>query len=511
MRKIARSAGVISLSTGLSRILGLIRDLLLAHLFGTTIQAQAFVVAFRLPNLFRELVAEGAVTSAFVPVLSGLKARNQETEFWSAARVLFWRLSFVLLLIGGLGAWGAPWIVQVAAPGFLENPEKFELTVLLTRWLFPFIILAGWWAYCMGVLNSRQRFALPALGPAILNVAVIIACVHYVSKVQPGILAVVWGVLVGGVVQILIQLPVMRREGFRFGFQWNHPATGEMLRLFLPRVLGAAVYQANVLIHTLLASLAFVVGEGAVAALYFANRLVHLPMALFGTALAQASLPSLTEQATHKQWDAFGETLRDMLRIVACVLFPSAVGLAVLSEPIVRLLFQRGAFDAYSTYVTTQALIFYAIGLWAPALGKVLTGAFYAMKDTRTPVRLAAEAVAVNVVLSVILMWPMQVGGLALASSIAGLVNVIRLILCMQKRLQFPLLRGLMIGYVRVLIASLLMGALTYSAWYLAGLSRLGLTGLGLTIVASTLSYLGICWIMKINEMQRLVRSFRKR
>ena len=508
--RIARSTVVLTIATGLSRILGLVRDLLIAQLFGTRAAAQAFVVAFRLPNLLRDLVAEGAVTSAFVPVLSWYRAKRDADEFWRLSQTLVTRLLVLLSGLGLLGVLGAPVIVRIIAPGFAEDPEKLALTVQLTRLLFPFIILVGLWAYFMGLLNSLQHFAAPALGPAILNVAIIVACVWIVPMVQPGILGVVYGVMVGAVLQLLIQIPVARHLGFRWRWRWHHPGSSEVLRLLGPRTVGAAVYRGNVLVHTALASLAGIVGEGAVAALYFADRLVQLPLALFGSASAQASLPSLVEQAAQNDLRAFRETLLTVLRMAAFVILPSAVGLIVLAVPIVQGLFERGAFDHRSTIMTSQALICYSLGLLAYAGNKIVSGAFYALRDTWTPVKLAIEAVAVNIILSLCLMWSLQIVGLALSAACANTLNTMRLLRRLEHRLGEPLVQPLVAPVGRMLVASVLMGLACAFLWTVGGLGQHPLLGLGLVIFLGFILYLGISLAIRVQECSTVLQWMRK-
>jgi len=502
---IARSTGVLAMATGASRILGFLRDILIAGLFGTAAQAQAFVVAFRLPNLMRDLVAEGAVTSAIVPVLSWYRAKGETQEFWRLSQALLVRLLALLCALGLAGTLAAPAIVRVTAPGFAEDPDKLALTVRLTRILFPFVTLVGLWAYFMGLLNSLRHFAMPALGPAILNIAMIVACLWFVPRTTPGILAVAAGVMIGGVVQLAIQLPVAVRLGFRWRWRWAHPGSSQVLRLLGPRTVGAAAYQASVLVHTALASLSAIVGEGAVAALYFANRLVQLPLALFGTASAQASLPSLAEQAARDDLAAFRSTLLSVIRMVGFVMLPASVGLMVLAFPIVGGLFERGAFDHHSTVMTAQALICYALGLWAYAVAKVLTGAFYALQDTWTPVKLAVEAVAVNVVLSLALMWPLTVSGLALAAAVANTLNAVRLARRLERRLGTPLLQPVAGPLLRQAGASALMGA---GCWviqlFLAETSPW--VGLPLTILGGLAGYILFCRMLRVQELSTTVR-----
>lgn len=508
--RIARSTSVLTLATGLSRVLGFVRDLLIARLFGTLAASQAFVVAFRLPNLLRDLVAEGAVTSAFVPVLSWHAAKEGREEFWRLSQALGCRVLVLVTAIGLLGSLFAPSIVRITAPGFAADPEKFALTVRLTRILFPFITLVGLWAYFMGVLNSLRHFAVPALGPAILNVAMIAGCLLIAARPSAGIIVLAASVMIGGVVQLLLQLPVAMRLGFRWRWRWAHPGSREILRLLGPRIVGSAVYQGSVVIHTALASLAAVVGDGAVAALYFANRLVQLPLALFGTAAAQASLPSLAEQAATGDLAAFRATLLSVLRMVGFIILPSAVGLIVLAFPIVGGLFERGAFDHRSTVMTVQALSGYSLGLLAYALSKVLTGAFYALKDTRTPVRLAMEALSFEVLVSLALMWPLKVAGLALAAALGNSLNAYRLLRQLEQRLDTPLLRLVRGAWRRILAASLVMGAACRLLWSLGGFAARPVLGLAVVIPLGVACYLLACRVMGVAELSTALRWLRR-
>ena len=503
--RIARSASTVALATGLSRLLGFARDIAIATLFGTTIEAQAFVVAFRLPNLLRDLVAEGAVTSAFVPVLSWYRAKGMMEEFWRLSQALFARLLVFLVVVGLIGSIAAPYIVHVVAPGFAAHPEQFELTVRLTRILFPFITLVGLWAYFMGLLNSLDHFAVPALGPAILNVAMIAACVWWVPRAHPGVVALAFGVIVGGIVQLAVQIPPAMRRGFTWRLRWRHDGSRDVVRLLGPRLLGSAVYQASVMVDTALASLGSIVGVGAVAALYFANRLVQLPLALFGTATAQASLPTLAEQAAHHDLAAFRSTMLAVIRMVGFVIFPSSIGLAVLAFPIVGGLFERGAFDQHSTRMTAQALSCYAFGLMAFSLSKVLTGAFYALRDTRTPVRLAIEAVVVNILLSVAMMWPLKVSGLALAAALSNTLNAVRLLRHLERRLGASLLQPVRAPLLRIGLASLIMGAACWMLWH-ALLDVSSRVRLLVVIVIGGAIYVGVCRLLRVQELSTVLR-----
>jgi len=505
-KRIARSTGVLAIGIGLSRLLGFVRDVLMARLFGTTLQSEAFVVAFRLPNLLRDLVAEGAVTSAFVPVLSWYRTKENAEEFWRLNAALLTRLFVLVAGIGIVGAVIAPQIVWLVAPGFAADPQKFALTVQLTRLLFPFITLVGLWAYFMGLLNTLRHFSVPSLGPAILNVAMIVACVWFVPHTSPGVLAVAVSVMIGGVIQLAIQLPFAWRLGFRWRWAWRHPGADEAMRLLGPRVLGAAVYQVNVLIDTALASLSSIVGVGAVAALYFSNRLVQLPLALFGNTFAQASLPSLAEQAAQNDVHGFTSTVLSVVRVVGFIVIPSAIGLMVLAFPIVGGLFERGAFDHHATIMTAQTLIWYSCGLLAYSLSNVLTGAFYALRDTWTPVKLSIEALLVNIVFSIGLMWPMHVSGLALAAAIANTYNAFRLVQRMERRLGTPVLRPLGQSFSRVFAASCVMGIGSWVSWQYVGSHLTPWVGLLLVVVCSVLLYTGACILCRVPELSSVLR-----
>jgi len=504
--RIARSTSVLALAIGLSRVLGFVRDLLMARLFGTLAAAQAFVVAFRLPNLLRDLVAEGAVTSAFVPVLSWYQAKGETEEFWRLSQALLARLVLVLCVLGIAGSLAAPLIVRLIAPGFASDPEKFALTIRLTRLLFPFITLVGLWAYFMGVLNSLRHFAMPALGPAILNLSMIAACLWVVPRVSPGIMALAGAVMLGGVIQLAVQLPVAHRLGFRWRLRWTHAGSSRITALLGPRMVGSAVYQTSVLVHTALASLSAVVGEGAVAALYFANRLVQLPLALFGTASAQASLPSLSEQAAKDDLRGFHATLVSVIRMVGFVILPASLGLMVLAFPIVGGLFERGAFDHRATVMTAQALICYCPGLLAYSLSKVLTGAFYALHDTATPVRLAVEALILNLLASLLLMWPLQVGGLALAAAVTNSANAYRLTRCLERRLSAPLLALVLGPLGRILAASLVMAAGCRIVWAVGRFDGHPLIGLPITILLGLAIYAGACAALRVQELSKALQ-----
>ena len=509
-RETVRSASTIGFATLISRILGFVRDALVARLFGTSAPAQAFAVAFRFPNILRDLVGEGAANAAFVPVLTEHRQRQPE-DFWVVTGVLFNLMAVVLAVLAGLGWWASPGIVRVTAPGFLDDPEKFALTIRLTRWLFPYLWLIGLTALAGGVLNTLRHFTAPAYGPCLLNVAMIASTLVAPRFPEPVIVLAI-GVLIGGMLQLGAQVVVLVRKGWRAGWPWRftHPVVPKTLRLLGPRALGSCVYQINLLVDTICGSLESVVGRGAVAALYYANRLFQFPLAIVGTALVQASLPLLSSQALDATPARLKQSIATLLKLTLFLAIPSTVGLVVLGRAIVAVLFQRGQFTVYSTGITTQALVWYSVGLCAYMGVKVLTNTCYAMQDTRTPVRTAIVALVVNVVLNLLLMGPMGVGGLALATSIASACNFVLLWRSLRQRLG-PM-GGLEVWRAaqRVLVAAAIMGLVVAGgqwagrAW-LFGSSMLAGGAALLGLIALSIGVFGLaCHWLGVEELRHL-------
>lgn len=456
-RKLIKSTGVIGFATFSSRIFGFLRDVLFAKLFGTNIYAQAFVVAFRIPNMLRDMIGEGATNAAIVPVLTEYKHKHSEKEYWDAAAVIFNLMVAVLLVLSCLGVIFAPFIVRIMAPGFIDDPEKFSSAVFLTKWLFPYIFFLGLLAYSKGVLNSFQYFASPEYASSVLNITSILAILFICPS--KGVNGLIIGVLLGGVLQVAMQVRPMMRIGFSFGekIRFIHPAATRIGKLLLPRIWGSAVYQLSVLIDTVLASLWWVVGSGGVAALYYAHRLVHLPLAIFGISMATASLPQMSKEVALNDMAKLKKTIEFSLKTVFFTMIPAAVGLMVLSGPIIRILFQRGEFTEYSTLITSNALFFYSFGLIAYAGIKILVNVYFSMGDTMTPVKAASISLVINLLLNLILMWPLKVGGLALATSIAATINFFLLAVILQRRIGSIGAMAILDSFIRTGLAALIM------------------------------------------------------
>jgi len=514
-RSLARSAGVIGSLTLVSRVLGFIRDILIAKFFGTTIAAEAFVVSFKLPNLFRDLVGEGAMNAAIVPVLTETRTLHGEKDFWKLAWTLGMWFLIALVAISILGVVFAPAVVALVAPGFVMDVTKYHLTVNLTRLIFPFIFLIGFSAFFMGLLNTMKNFGSSALGPALLNICMILSLIFMVPT--HGVKALAVGILAGGALQCLVQLTSFSKIGFHYvKTTLFHPGVKKILRLLGPRLWGTAVYQTSVFVDTILASFFWIVGDGGQSALYYSSRLFQLPLAIFGVALAQAALPTLSGHAVEKKLDEFRHSLDFALRNVIFASLPAAVGLALFSEAIVTVLFKRGQFGDYSTLVTSQALFFYSMGLLSCGLIKILVSAFYALQDTKTPVRTATVSLFVNIGLNLALMWHLKIGGLALATSLAATFNAGLLLVILWKRIDLGKVSQLKTAFFKSAAASFVMGIVCFffflpwieHAIHVQGKS--GILELMLSILAGVVIYFGTSVIIKSEEAENAKHFFRR-
>jgi len=485
-KKIFKSASTVSFFTLISRILGFLRDVVIARLFGTAEAAQAFVVAFRIPNTLRHLVGEGAANAAVIPVLSEHLDGKGRGEFWHLTNVLLNLLVIILAAISIIGTICSPIIVKVIAFGFLQDPEKLDLTIRLSRIMFSFIFFIGLSAFLMGVLNTLKHFSVPAAGSCLLNISMIAFGVYFCRFFKEPVIGLAIAVLIGGFLQLVVTIPVLMKKGFKFRFalEFAHPQVKRIAGLLLPRMMGSSIYQLNVFVDTMFASLAGIVGEGAVAALYYANRLIQFPTAIFGNALATACLPTMSEQAFVNDMPGLKKTLEMTLRTLLVLLIPSSIGLLVLSKPIVQLLFQRGEFDALSTQMTSFALSFYCLGLFAYSGTRIVTSCFYALKDTVTPVRVTFWCLIINTIFNFLLMRPLQSGGLALATSISSISNFFILAVILRRRIGSLGLKSLLKGTLKILIISLIMGAWCFWIYYLLA----EVLGNGLSVLSAIIS-----------------------
>ncbi|GAB4260251.1 MAG: murein biosynthesis integral membrane protein MurJ [Deferrisomatales bacterium] len=511
--KIARAVGVLSSATLLSRVLGLLRDVVLAAAFGAGGALDAFFVAFRLPNTLRRLFAEGSLTVAVVPVFVETLETGGDGQAHRLGRRAFTLLGVVLALVSAAGVWGAPALVRATAWGFLRDPDKFALTVHLTRLVFPFIALVGLTALAGGMLNAWGVFSYPALAPVVLNLCMIAAVVGLAGVVSPPVESLAYGVLAGGLLQLALQWPPLRRRGFRFrpDFRWGDPAIRKILRLMGPTVFGVAVYQVNILVSTFLASW---LPDGSVSYLYYAERLFQLPLGVFAVSLGTASLPSLSRLAARGDREGFRRTLAEALRMTGFIVLPAAAGLLVLARPILVVLLQRGAFDAATVEATARALVWYAVALLPVAGVRVLAPAFYALQDTRTPVWAAFWSLWVNLAASLVLMGPMLHAGLALATALSSGFNFVYLALHLRRRV------GLVVGSrawrclgrtaaATGVMAALVLAGARVPSWG-AG-SAASAAALGGLVAGGAAAYLGAARLLGLSDAARLLGLLSRR
>lgn len=462
-KRITKAAGSMSVATLISRILGYVKDMILAKYFGATGLSDTFFVAFRIPNLLRELFAEGSMSSAFIPVLTEYQTKKGFDEAKRLVRITF---TFILIFVGLvclLGIIFAPSIVSAIAPGFLKTPEKFSLTVFLTRIMFPFLLFISLAALVMGALNTKRIFFMPALAPAMLNITIIVTVLFFAARMQQPIIAVALGVALGGFVQFAFQVPSFFKNGYSFvpQYDFKHSGLRQMFVLILPATMGMAVSQINIFVSTIFASY---LPEGSVTYLYYSMRLIQFPIGIFGVAMGMAVLPALSEHAVKGEMDKLRDDFSFALRLLFFITVPAMAGLIALREPIVNILFQRGVFDYSATAGTAQALLFYSFGIWAIVGVRVVTASFYSMQDTKTPVKVAVIALLTNIIISLILIKPLKHSGLAFAHAIASSVNFILLFYLLRKKLHRIGARKIMMSFLKIITSSLIMGV---AGWFL--------------------------------------------
>ncbi|HEX7124424.1 MAG TPA: murein biosynthesis integral membrane protein MurJ [Thermodesulfobacteriota bacterium] len=525
-RGLARAAGLVSLATSISRVLGLAREVVFAALFGASAgpAADAFTVAFRIPNLLRDLFAEGALSAAFVPTITRTLARDGREAARRLASAVF---SGIILVAGGvalLGMFVSGPLARLFAPGFAAVPGKLELTAGLTAVLWPFLPLVALAAAAMGLLNACGRFFLPALAPALFNVGMIV-CAVALAPLMPGIglppiYAMAVGALVGGAGQFLVQWPALRAESVsprvvpRF---WAHPGVREIARLMAPATVGLAATQVNLLVTTVLASS---LAQGAATWLTYAFRVIYLPIGLFGVAVGTAAAPAAARAAAAGDPRALARTVADGLRLVAVLTLPAAAGLLALADPVVALLYERGAFLPADTAATAAALRAYALGLTAYSAVKVVVPAFYALGVPHVPVQVSFAAVALNIAASLALRGPLGHVGLALAVALTATFNVAALLVGLRRRVGPIGGRRVAAGVGLALAASVLMAAAS------VGIHRAALSGVDaligaaapalapwgraaallVAIGASAALYLGLCTVFRLDEAADLRR-----
>ena len=497
-----RSSAIVSVMTLLSRVLGMVRDMVVAAYFGSGPAADAFFIAFKIPNFMRRLFAEGAFAQAFVPVLSEYRAQRSLAEVKQLVDRVAGTLGLTLTAITALGVVGSPYLIMLFAPGFRSDPEKLALAGELLQITFPYLMLISLTAFCGGILNSYGRFAVPAFTPVLLNVCMIGSAVLLTPYFEQPIMALAWGVFIAGLAQLLFQLPFLARIRLLPIPRPNRHDEGvkRIMTLMLPALFGVSVSQINLLLDTVLASF---LQTGSVSWLYYADRLSELPLGAFGIAIGTVILPSLSRQHAGGDPKAFSATLDWALRMVLLVGVPAALALAILSEPLIASLFHYGAMAERDVVQAANALEAYALGVLTFMLIKVLAPGFFARQDLKTPVRIAVQCMVANMLLNLILIWPLQHVGLALATSLSSMLNTGLLLWGLYRIGVYRPAPGWGLFALRLLAACAAMAALVWwlnapsAEWFAWGWQRRAgelalLVGGGIGVFVATLVLLGL-------------------
>ncbi|MCI0453532.1 MAG: murein biosynthesis integral membrane protein MurJ [Candidatus Dadabacteria bacterium] len=513
--EITRSAGVVGFITLLSRITGYIRDMVIAYFFGAKADTDAFYVAYRIPNLLRRLLAEGSLTVSFIPVFTEYLEKDGKEEAKRVSDITFTLLFAVLILVSVLGVLLSPFVIKLFASGF--KGDVFELAVDLNRIMFPYIFFASLAALSMGILNSLKHFFAPSFSQVVFNIGSIAIIFLLYQSLGVPIFSLAVGVIVGGLIQFTFQIPFLKSKGFLFNFRKNirHPAVKKIALLMAPQLFGVAVYNLNILVSTQYASH---LPEGTVSYLYYSERLMEFPLGTVAVSLATVLLPSLSSQASKGEIKKFLENYSFALRLMLFLVVPALTGLIALRVPICNLLYQRGEFPYEATVRTSQALLGYAIGLWAVGGVRITAPTFYAIQDTKTPVLVAFFAFMVNTAFGYVLgfTFGLKHTGLALSSSISSIFNFFLLFFILTNRVGVIESSKMLIYILKIATASLIMGAF---AWRVSTLSDWSQSGISLekigvflaSISSAVLLYFIIVKLLRVEELGFLFDMIKRR
>lgn len=495
-----KALAAVSSMTLISRILGFVRDLVIARVFGAGLATDAFFVAFKLPNLLRRLFAEGAFSQAFVPILAEYKSRRGEQETRLLVDRVAATLAAALFTVTLIGVLAAPAIIYVTAPGFTATPGKFELTVDLLRITFPYIFFISLTALAGGILNTHSRFSIPAVTPALLNLSFIGFALWGAPYFDPPVEALAWAVLAGGAAQLAFQVPFLARLGLlpRFRFDLKDEGVRRILRQMGPAVFGVSIGQVSLVINVIFAS--FLV-TGSVSWLYYADRLMEFPTGLLGVALGTILLPSLSRYYTERSAQAYSELLDWGMRLTLLLAVPAAVALAVLAVPLVSTLFHYGAFGAEDVFATRRAVIAYSVGLVGLVMVKVLAPGFYARQDIRTPVRIAVVTLVLTQLMNFAFIWPLQHAGLALAIGLGACFNAALLLRKLRERAIYAPQPGWPEFLFKLAVAVYAMAVLLWlvsgpdASWLAMGAAARALN-LAWVVLAGAATYFAALWLL---------------
>lgn len=501
---ILKATILIAFISFLSKLLGLLRESVIARQFGTSSTTDAYLVALTAPNLLFFIIS-GSLAAVIVPVFVEFSARGQRKEAWKVFNTVFNLITIIFIVITALGMLGSPYIVRLVAPFFKQ--ETAVLAAELTRLMFPLLIFAGWASLFTGLLNANNKFGVPAFSNVVNNLVIILTALTLGSIYGVHGLAV--GTMLAMAAMALVQVPTLHRAGYRYQpvLELDHPGVKKVFSLILPAALAITVNQAYILIEKVIAS---GMPEGSIAALSFANKLVQFPVSLLVMALGTAVFPTLSKMATTGELNELSDTLIKLLKLLILGMFPACIGLIVLRYPIVSLVYQGGAFDQRATGLTAVALLFYSVGLAGQAANIILTKAFYSLQDTRTPVKITIFTVFVNLCLSLVLIRSLQHGGLALANSLSFLTGTALFMIHLEKKIAPLKWTGLLKFSLPVLIASGLMAAASYfvSIVFSGCLNLSSTFGLAVQVGAAMLAgvavYVAAGVILRIKEFTSL-------
>ena len=508
-----RALATVSSMTLLSRILGFVRDFVVARTFGAGLATDAFFVAFKLPNLLRRMFAEGAFSQAFVPILGEYKNQRGEPETLLLIDHVTSILALVLFAVTAIGVAAAPLLVWMSAPGFAADAGKFELTIQLTRITFPYIFFMSLVALAGGILNTMSRFALPAFTPVLLNVVFIVMALFAAPYFDPPVLALAWAVFLGGVVQLAVQIPALRRvamlprPSLNWRAAWQDPGVRRILTLMGPAVLGVSVSQISLLINTIFASF---LKTGSVSWLYYADRLMEFPSGMLGAALGTILLPSLSRYHASANHREYSNLLDWGLRLTLLLAAPAALALAVLAVPLIATLFHHGAFTGDDVFQTRQALVAYSIGLVGLILVKVLAPGFYARQNVRTPVKIGLITLVATQAMNLAFIGWLQHAGLALSIGLAACLNAALLYRGLRRHDVYRPQPGWMAFSLKLLAALAIMGGALWlasggdAAWLAYPLPE-RLIRLGLLVGLGVIAYFATLWVLgfRLSDFKR--------
>ncbi|MEH0873269.1 murein biosynthesis integral membrane protein MurJ [Pectobacterium cacticida] len=488
-----KSLAAVSSMTMLSRVLGFARDAIVARIFGAGMATDAFFVAFKLPNLLRRIFAEGAFSQAFVPILAEYKSQQGEEATRTFLAYVSGMLTLILALVTVAGMVAAPWVIMVTAPGFAATPERFTLTSDLLRVTFPYILLISLTSMVGSILNTWNRFSVPAFAPTLLNVSMIGFSLFAAPYFNPPVMALAWAVLVGGILQLGYQLPHLKKIGMLVlpRLKWRDPSVWRVMKLMGPAVLGVSVSQVSLIINTIFASF---LSEGAVSWMYYADRLMEFPSGVLGVALGTILLPSLAKSFASGNNEEYSRLMDWGLRLCFLLALPSAVALGILAKPLTVSLFQYGKFSAFDALMTQRALIAYSVGLMGLIVVKVLVPGFYSRQDIKTPVKIALVTLVLTQIMNVIFIGPLQHAGLALSIGLASCLNAGLLYWQLRKQAIFQPQPGWRRFLIRLLVAVMVMSLVLFGmlAWMPAwddGNMAMRILRLLLVVVAGAGSY----------------------